>query len=157
LNLFAEYAENNFNLSEFVIASPDFGGLKRARVFAERLKLDLINIDKHRNLQTGSVEAMGVSGEVAGKSVIIFDDVINSGSTVISAAEILKNEGARDVHFFATHGPLVPTAYQALEDSLIDSVVVSNSINHNARTEKVKLLDVSALFADELITWQKPN
>lgn len=157
LNVFAEYAEQNFDLSNFVIASPDFGGLKRARVFAERLDLDLINIDKHRNLHTGKVEAMGVSGEVEGKSVIIFDDLINSGSTVVSAAEILKQEGAKEVHFFATHGPLVPTAYHILEESLIDSVVVTNSINHHGHSGKVKTLDVSGLFANELATWQKPK
>lgn len=157
LNLFAEYAEKNFDLSNFVVASPDFGGLKRARVFAHRLELDLINIDKHRNLRTGKVEAMGVSGEVDGKSVIIYDDLINSGSTVVSAAEILKKEGAREVHFFATHGPLVPTAYHVLEESQVDSVVVSNSINHNGHTGKVKILDVSGLFAKELATWQKPK
>jgi ribose-phosphate pyrophosphokinase len=155
LNLFAEYAEQHFDLSRFVIASPDFGGLKRARVFAERLQLDLVNIDKHRNLHTGKVEAVGISGDVSGKSVIIFDDLINSGSTVVTAAEILKDQGANEVHFFATHGPLVPTAYQTLQESLVDSVVVSNSINHSGKTDKVKILDVSSLFATELATWQR--
>lgn len=156
LDLFVEYARQTFDLSSFVVASPDFGGLKRARVFAEKLELDLVNIDKHRNLQTGEVTAMGINGEVAGKSIIVFDDTINGGSTVTRSAEILKQNGAQAVHFFATHGPLVKSAFEMIENSPVDSVVISNSIAHDQLTSKFKVIDVAPLFATELKAWGQP-
>jgi len=93
LDVFTEYAQKNFDLKNCVVASPDFGGLKRARTFAERLQVNLTKIDKQRNLHTGEIMDMGLNGEVKGKTVLIFDDLINSGSTVVSASEILKQHG----------------------------------------------------------------
>jgi ribose-phosphate pyrophosphokinase len=157
LQLFADYAKKTFDLSQAVVASPDFGGLKKARQLAEKLDLDLINIDKHRNLRTGEVTAMGLSGDAEGKTVLIFDDVINSGSTVVSAAEVLKKHGAKEVHFMATHGPLVPSAFEKIENSEVDTVVVTNSMLHDESTKKVKTIDIAPLFATELETWRRPK
>ncbi len=155
MELFAQYVRDTFDLKNCIVASPDFGGLKRARVFAEKLNLDLVNIDKHRNLSTGEVTAMGVSGDVKDKQVIIFDDLINGGSTVHSCAEILKKNGATHVHFFATHGPLVSTAHTILAQSAADSIVVTNSIYQPNPNPKMVVLDAAPLFADALRTWQK--
>ncbi len=157
LELFADYASKTFDLKNCVVASPDFGGLKKARQLAVKLDLDLINIDKHRNLKTGEITNMGLSGDAEGKTVLIFDDVINSGSTVVSAAEILKKNGAKEVHFMATHGPLVPTAFEKMENSQVDSVVVTNSMLHEETGKKIKTLDVSSLFVNELETWRRPR
>ncbi len=157
LQLFADYAQQHFDLSNAVVVSPDFGGIKKARQLAEKLNLELANIDKHRNLKTGEVTAMGLSGDVDGKTVLIFDDVINSGSTVVTAAETLKKHGAQAVHFMATHGPLVPTAFEKIEASEVDSVVVTNSILHDESTSKMKTIDVTPLFIQELETWRKPK
>jgi ribose-phosphate pyrophosphokinase len=156
IDLFAEYARANYDLSSFVVASPDFGGLKRARVFAEKIGVELINIDKHRDLQTGQVTAMGVHGEVANKSVIVFDDTINGGSTVTTSAAMLKESGAQHVHFFSTHGPLVKSAFANIENSPVDSVVITNSIAHEQLSPKFKVIDVAPLFATELKTWSQP-
>lgn len=101
INLFAEYARQKFNLSDVVVTSPDFGGLKRARQFAQILDVPLSNIDKNRDLKTGEVTAIGLHGDVEGKQVLVFDDFINSGSTVIETDRILKENGAQSVHFFA--------------------------------------------------------
>lgn len=156
MDLFVEYARQTYDLEKFVVASPDFGGLKRARVFAGKVGLNLINIDKHRNLETGEVTAMGVHGDVNGKSVLVFDDIINGGSTVTSSASILKENGAKEVHFFSTHGPLVNSAFDDVENSQVDSVVISNSIDHPNLGSKFKIVDVASLFATELKTWWKP-
>lgn len=153
MDLFAQYVRDHFEVGQCVIASPDFGGLKRARVFAEKLDLPLVNIDKHRDLSSGQVKALAVSGNVKGKEVIVFDDLINGGGTVHSCAELLKESGAVRVHFFATHGPLVESALTILNTSPVDTVVVTNSIYHQASSPKVVTLDVSPIFADALKPW----
>jgi ribose-phosphate pyrophosphokinase len=154
LDTFANYARQNFNQNEIVVASPDFGGLKRARVFADTLQTDLVNIDKHRDLKTGEVTAVGLHGIVENKTVLLFDDCIQSGGTVTESAELLKKEGAKEVHFFATHGPLVETAYAKLNESAyVDSVVVTNSIQAQQTSSKIKFVDISPLFAQALKDW----
>lgn len=151
--LFADYVKKTFDLNNSVVASPDFGGLKRARVFAELLDLPLVKIDKKRDLNTGDVTALGIQGEVKNKNVIIIDDIINTGSTVVSAAAILKENGSQSVHFLASHGPLVATAHQKLHDSALDSIVVTNSIAQVQENDKIIILDAAPLFATELKTW----
>ncbi len=151
--LFTEYAKKTFDLKNFVVASPDFGGLKRARTFAEGLDLELINIAKHRDLKTGETHAFGLHGEVEGKSVLIYDDLINTGSTIGTATSILKENGAKEVHFFATHGTFANNGYERVAQSGADSVVVTNSIQQNNTPKNIHVLDVGPLFADSLATW----
>ncbi len=153
LELFAQYCRTTYDLANSVVASPDFGGLKRARVFAEKLGVELVNIDKHRDLHTGQASAMGVTGSVQGKTVLIFDDVINTGSTVVTAAELLKKEGAQAVHFLATHGVFAHDGVQTVTASSVDSVVVTNSIAQPENTGKVKVIDCAPLFAEALSGW----
>jgi ribose-phosphate pyrophosphokinase len=151
--LFAEYVRDTIGLENAVIASPDFGGLKRSRVFANTLGLDLVNIDKHRDLRTGDVSALGMSGEVSGKKVILYDDVIVSGSTVIETAKLLASEGAAEVYFLSTHGVFTPGALEKLAASPLNKVVITNSIAHENLPEKIIQLDAAKLFADELRAW----
>jgi ribose-phosphate pyrophosphokinase len=153
LDLFVDYAKKTFDLRHFVVASPDFGGLKRARVFANRLGIDLVNIDKHRDLNTGETSAYGVHGEVNGKSVLLFDDIISTGSTVVTAANVLKKEGAREVHFCATHGLFAQNGIERIENSIVDSVIVSNSIHQTVGSHKVVVIDTSEVFAEALRIW----
>lgn len=153
MDLFVKYVKENFDLKSLVIASPDFGGLKRARVFANKLNLELVNIDKDRDLATGETQALGMKGEVDGKQVIVFDDIINTGSTVVTTAEWLKAHGAHTVHFFSTHGPLVESGLEKIAAAPVDSVVITNTINQPIITNKIKVLDVAPIFASELKTW----
>lgn len=153
IDLFVSYIKEHFDLANCVAASPDFGGLKRARVFAQKLELDLVNIDKHRDLHTGKAEALGVSGDVTGKDVLIFDDVINSGSTVVTTSEILKQQGAKSVHFLAAHGIFAKNGVETINNSQVDSVVITNSIAHQQLSDKIKVIDCSQLFADALSAW----
>lgn len=148
--LFVLYAKEHFELNQAVVASPDFGGLKRARVFANELDLDLVNIDKNRDLHSGKITSAIVQGDVNNKVVLIFDDTIQSGGTVKESAESLKAAGAKEVHFFATHGPMVPKAYQVIKDSMIDSVVVTNSTQQDKDLDKVKVIDSSSLFQEAI-------
>jgi len=153
IDLFVNHVKSNCDLASCIVASPDFGGLKRARTFAEKLNLELVNIDKHRDLNTGEAEALGVSGDVTGKEVLIFDDVINTGSTVVTASEILKAKGAKAVHFLAAHGIFANDGNQTIDQSQVDSVIITNSIAHENLSSKIKVVDCSELFADALSTW----
>lgn len=153
LELFVEYVKKNFDLESTIIASPDFGGLKRAAVFAKQLNLELVNIDKNRNPKTGSIDQMTLHGDVQDKQVLVFDDVIVSGGTVVKTAEVLKESGAKEVHFLVTHGLLVDKAITKLESSAIDSIVITNSIKHQHLPNKVKVIDCAKLFSAQLKSW----
>ncbi len=152
-NLFADYTKDKIDLKNTVIASPDFGGLKRARVFATQLGLDLVNIDKHRSYSTGEVTAVDVHGNVENKNVIILDDIILSGSTAIEAASLLKANGAKEVYFFATHGVFVPGSLEKIASSDLDRIVITNSIAHQQLSKKIEVLDCSSIFSEALKKW----
>lgn len=152
-NLFAKHLTDHIGLENTVIASPDFGGLKRSRIFADLLGLELVNIDKHRDLTTGTVSAKELSGEVSGKKVVLLDDVIISGNTVKETAKLLRSEGATEVHFFATHGVFAPGSLEKITAPELTSVVVTNSINHPTLPKTVTVLDCASLFAEELAHW----
>lgn len=154
IDLFTNYVKDQVGLNSSIIASPDFGGLKRARSFAKHLDLDLINIDKHRDLKTGEVTALDIQGgDVTNKHVIFFDDVIVSGSTVAESARIVKEKGADKVSFLCTHGLFVEGTQEKLEESQIDKVIITNSINHDKISPKIKVLDAAPIFAHELEDW----
>lgn len=153
ITIFENYVKENFDLDKAVVASPDFGGLKRARVFANRLSTDLVNIDKIRDLKTGDVTAVDVHGDVKDKDVLIFDDCILSGSTVVEAAELLKEKGAHQVIFLATHGLFTGDAKQKLQDSQVDKVVITNSIAQTKLPSKIEVLDISTIFVDAINDW----
>jgi ribose-phosphate pyrophosphokinase len=150
---FVKYAKENIDLSQAIIASPDFGGLKRSRVFADQLGLDLANIDKHRDLHSGEITAVDIHGDVAGKTAIIFDDCILSGGTAIEANNILKERGAKEVILMITHGVFGGGAEERLQNSSIDSIIVTNSIEQHHPFPKLKVLDVAALFGEEIKDW----
>lgn len=152
-DLFVADVKERFAGQEVIVASPDFGGLKRARQFAALLECPLVNINKHRDLQTGEVTAVEVHGSVAGKKVIMFDDVIVSGGTVKETAELLKNTGAEEVHFYASHGLFVGQARELIADAPVDSLTITNSIYHAEPLKKVRVLDVSQLFAQAIEGW----
>lgn len=153
-DIFIKWLNENVELDNAIVASPDFGGLKRARIFAQKIQRPMVNIDKSRDLNTGEVSSNAIhGGSVAGKTVIIMDDVIVSGSTVVESAELLKQEGAKEVIFMSSHG-IFCKGLDAIENSQIDQVVITNSIAQ-AQNENSKLtvLDMSPIFAQHLVDW----
>lgn len=156
LQLFVKDAQEKYlTQGSCVVASPDFGGLKRARTFAEKLGVELVNIDKHRHLTSGDITSMGLHGEVEGKTVLIFDDVINSGGTVTSAAQVLKDHGADRVVFYSTHGIFANDGHTTIQNSPVDEVVVSDSIYQGEQLPaKLRTISVAPLFAEALAKWR---
>lgn len=125
---------------DIVVITPDAGALKRAQNFAEKLDLPLALIEKKRDLdQPHKILSMKVVGDVKGKTAIIVDDVIVTGGTLINAAYLLKEKGARQVIAVATHADFVGGAEKILKDSPLDRIWVSDTIDLPAANKFSKL------------------
>jgi ribose-phosphate pyrophosphokinase len=109
------------------IVSPDVGGVVRARALAKRLEADLAIIDKRRD-KAGESEVMNIIGDVAGRSCILIDDIVDSGGTLANAADALLKNGAIEVYAYATHGVLSGQAVERIQNSSLKSMVVTDSI-----------------------------
>ena len=143
--IFADYIRQNYD--NFMIASPDVGGAARARQFANLLDCGKIAIvDKHRPCANQS-EVMNVIGDVKGKNVIIFDDIIDTAGTVSKASTALKRLGALRVVAVASHAVLSGLAYENIKNSDLDEVVVSDSIPLTQTCDKIKVISASDLLA----------
>jgi ribose-phosphate pyrophosphokinase len=118
------------DVAQTVVVSPDKGGKSRSETFAREVGLPIIYADKKRSVQTGLVSIMGMDGEVKGKTVIIFDDIINTGSTAIEVSKFAKAQGAISIYFLATHGVFAGGAPGDLQTSTIDHVYVTDTIHH---------------------------
>ena len=130
-----------------IIASPDIGGVARARYFANQLGLDLVIVDKKRERANES-EVMNIIGDVDGKNVILVDDMIDTAGTMCKAAAKLKERGAESVMALGTHAILSGNAIQRIQESVLDEVVVSNSIPLRQKCAKITTLNVVPLFAE---------
>lgn len=150
MSLFVEHIKRSFDLKNSIVASPDFGGLKRARQFADNLNLELVGVEKRRDYKTGNVTTTKLDGDVKNKIVLIFDDAILSGQTTIEVAKLLKEKGAKEVHFFATHGVFTGSAVEDLGNSEVDSVIITNSISHPKNFKKITVLDISKSLIEAL-------
>jgi len=120
---------------DLVIVSPDVGGVVRARAFAKKLGVDLAIIDKRRP-KAGVSEVMNIIGEVAGKTCILVDDIVDSAGTLCNAAVALKEQGAKSVYAYVVHGVLSGGAVARVAASPIEKLVITDSI---AATEAVRI------------------
>ena len=121
--------------------SPDIGGITKAREMATQLKCDIAIIDKRRP-GPGKSEVMNVIGNVKNKICIIVDDIIDSGGTIVNAAQALINRGAREVHVYITHGVLSGEAVEKIKKSQIKNLVITDTIDNGEKTKNVKNIEV---------------
>lgn len=143
--IFYEYILN-LGLQDLIIASPDIGGSKRARNYAQYLKTDFVICDKYRS-KANEVDTMTVIGEVEGKDVILVDDMIDTGGTLCKAAEVLTEKGAKSVRAMCTHPILSGNAVERIENSALTELVVCDTLPLRQQSEKIKVLTVAPLFA----------
>jgi ribose-phosphate pyrophosphokinase len=143
--IFVPYLKS-LGLSDIMFASPDVGGIKRARSFAKFFNAELAVCDKHRK-EANKVESMRLIGEVEGKDVILVDDLVDTAGTICKAASLLKEKGAKSVRAVCTHGVLSGKAYENIDNSLLEEIVVSDTIPLKQQSPKIKVLSVSDLFA----------
>ena len=146
--LFHDYVKNK-NFKNPVVASPDIGGVARARHFAKKLDLDIVIVDKRREKANES-EVMNIIGDVEGRDVIIVDDMIDTAGTIVKAAKILKAEGATSVMACCTHPVLSGPAYERIEQGFLDELVVSNTIPLKQDCKKITVLSASSIFAETI-------
>jgi ribose-phosphate pyrophosphokinase len=131
------------------VVSPDAGGVERARAFGKRLNSPLAIIDKRRT-EVNVAEVMHIIGDVAGQHCLIVDDLIDTGGTLVKAAEALMKQGAKSVRACATHAVLSGPAVERIEKSELVEVVVTNSIPLHEEAEdstRIKQLSVAPLLA----------
>lgn len=138
-------------LSNCVIASPDIGGTVRARAMAEKLGVGLVVIDKRRPRPNVS-EVMNIIGDVKGKTVILVDDIIDTGGTIVQAAEALDSAGASQVFTACTHALLSGQAKDLLSSSVLKKIIVTNTIpiSEDRRPERTEVLSVAPLLAEAI-------
>ncbi|MFH0783370.1 MAG: ribose-phosphate pyrophosphokinase [Pseudomonadota bacterium] len=146
-----KYIKQNFG-EDVIMVSPDAGGVERTRAFAKRLNSGLAIIDKRRD-KPNECEAMHVIGDVAGKTAILMDDMVDTAGTLCSGAQTLLDHGAREVHACCSHPVLSGPAIERLKASKLKSLVVTNSIPLRGEAltcEKIKVLSVSRLLAEAI-------
>src|SRR5438067_1644674 len=125
--VFIKDIKERYNGDDLVIVSPDVGGVLRARAIAKRLDADLAIIDKRRE-RAGVSEVMNVIGDVAGRRCILVDDIVDSAGTLCNAAEALKEQGAKSVAAYVTHGVLSGGAVARVVSSPLETLVTTDSI-----------------------------
>lgn len=144
------FRRKNLSPENTVVVSPDHGGVKRARTLAEMLECPLAIIDKRRP-RANVCEACYVIGDVNNKDVIIVDDIVDTGGSLIAATKILKDQGARDVYVCVAHGIFSDNAITRIEDSMIKEIVVTNTITipqeDLIKTSKVKVLSIGWMLS----------
>ena len=141
------------NYSDLMIVSPDVGGVVRARAFAKGLGCDMAIIDKRRPRPNVS-EVMHVIGEIEGRNCVIMDDIVDTAGTLIKAAEVLKERGAKSVLAYCTHPILSGPAIERLSSgNALDELVVTNTIPLSPAAQacpKIRVLSVASLFAETI-------
>lgn len=139
-------------LSDIVVVSPDVGGVARARAFAKKLNdAPLAIIDKRRQAHNVA-EVLNVIGDVAGKTAVLVDDMIDTGGTIAAGAKLLRDEGARQVYACATHAVFSPPAVERLSSGLFEEVIVTNTIPvpPEHEFEQLTVLSVANLLGETI-------
>src|SRR6187402_180002 len=143
--IFVPYLKS-LKLADIMFASPDVGGIKRARSFAKFFDAELAVCDKFRK-EANKVESMRLIGEVDGMDVVLVDDLVDTAGTICKAASLLKEKGANSVRAVCTHAVLSGKAYENIEGSVLEELVVSDTIPLKMKSSKIKVLSVSNLYA----------
>ncbi len=144
--LFFDYFKE-IKLKNPIIASPDIGGVARARYFASKLGLEMVIVDKRRERANVS-EVMNIIGDVKGKDVILIDDMVDTAGTMVKAAAALKENGATSVRAFATHGVLSGPAIDRIKNSVLEELIITDTIPFNKDCKKIRVLKTGKLFAE---------
>ena len=144
--IFLPYLKS-LNLDNLTIASPDMGGSKRAYAYSKALKSDVVICYKQR-AKANIISHMELIGDVTGKNVVLVDDMVDTAGTLTKAADLMMERGALSVRAICTHPILSGNAYEKLENSKLEELIVTNSIPLKQESPKLKVLSCSDLFAD---------
>jgi len=146
--MFVDYIKGK-KFANPIIASPDIGGVARARSYADNLGYDLVIVDKKREKANES-EVMNIIGDVEGKDVILVDDMVDTAGTLVKAAEVLKKRGATSVMACCTHGVLSGPAYDRIANGELDELVVSDTIPTRKNAKNITVLTASKIIGETI-------
>lgn len=135
------------NTGNLILAAPDAGGAKRANSYAKKLDTGLAICHKHRK-KANEVAEMTVIGDVTGKDVILVDDMCDTAGTLTKAADLFMSRGAKSVRAFCTHAVLSGPAYERINASSLTELIVTDTIPLKEKSDKIRVLSTSELFAD---------
>ncbi len=150
--IFARHIKRKIKNKNLICVAPDVGGVERARALGRKLDVGLAIIDKRRP-SPGKSQVMNVIGNVKGKTCIIVDDIIDSGGTIVNAAEALVKRGAKEVHVYVTHGVLSGEAVEKIKKSKIKNLVITDTIDNSEKVKKsrnIEVLSISNLLAEAM-------
>ena len=142
--IFARHVKRNVKVNNLICVSPDVGGVERTRALARKLDVGIAIIDKRRPAP-GKSQVMNVIGNVKNKTCIIIDDIIDSGGTIVNAAQALINRGANEVHVYITHGVLSGEAVKKIKKSKIKKLVITDTIDNSDKVKKAKNIEVLSI------------
>ena len=145
-SIFAPHLKT-MNLPDLIIAAPDAGGSKRANAYAKYLDVDLALCYKQRK-EANKISSMTIIGDVKGKDVVIIDDMVDTAGTLCKSAELFIEHGAKSVRAICTHAILSGPAYERIEESVLEELIVTNTIPAKRKSDKIKVLSVADMFAD---------
>ncbi|THD84958.1 ribose-phosphate pyrophosphokinase [Aliigemmobacter aestuarii] len=153
--VFALDIEHHFKgaMDDIMIVSPDVGGVARARELAKRINAPLSIVDKRRE-KAGEVAEMTVIGNVTGKKCIIVDDICDTAGTLCKAAEVLMENGASEVHSYITHGVLSGPAVERVQNSVMKSLVITDSIEQGDKVKaarNIRIVPTAPMFAQAIL------
>ncbi|MGB2995020.1 MAG: ribose-phosphate pyrophosphokinase [Ferruginibacter sp.] len=143
--IFIPYIESLF-LPNLTFAAPDVGSANRIREVASFFETDMVICDKHRK-RANEIASMVVLGDVHDRDIVLIDDICDTGGTLAKSALLMKEKGARSVRAFCTHPVLSGKAYETINNSVLEELVVCDTIPLKTETEKIKVLSTDELFA----------
>ena len=133
-----------------VIISPDAGAVRSAERLAKRLEVKAVYIDKQRDLKTGKVEVKGIEGEVREKNGLIVDDMLATGGTLVKTAEFLRKKGIQSIKVGVIHHLYVKGAQERINKSMIDELIVTDTVEQKEKSKKLKVISVVDLIVKEI-------
>ncbi|MCP9753314.1 ribose-phosphate pyrophosphokinase [Ferruginibacter sp. HRS2-29] len=143
--IFIPYIES-LNLKSLTFAAPDVGSANRIREIASFFECDMVICDKHRK-RANEIASMVVIGDVTDRDIVLIDDICDTGGTLTKSAALMKEKGARSVRALCTHPVLSGKAYENIENSVLEELVVCDTIPLKQKSSKIKVLSVDELFA----------
>ena len=129
-------------IPDLMVVAPDIGSVKMARAYAKRLGAELALVDKRRP-RPDAVEIMNIIGEVEGKNVVLFDDVVTTARTLCQAATAIRQAGAREIYAGVTHGVFSPDSLKRIQESPIRELVITNTVSHDALALPANIVELS--------------
>jgi ribose-phosphate pyrophosphokinase len=143
--IFIPYIEK-LNLPNLTFAAPDVGSANRIREIASYFECEMVICDKHRK-RANEIASMVVIGDVTGKDVVLIDDLCDTGGTLVKSAALMKEKGANSVRAMCTHPVLSGDAYNNIQNSVLEELVVSDTIPLRGKSDKIKVISTDELFA----------